>query len=136
MRLIHVLMTLPLPGLLARMLAVMAMLVQVVFSAEHNGAVAAKSLGGFAPEARFGFIEICTGNGVARILPDGSGPVQGSDCPICSNASVFGFSQPETLDAPALPLLVLSADLQPCTPASLTSAPFPGTKPIRAPPLA
>lgn len=123
------------PGLFARTIVILAMLVQIVFFAEHTGAVVAQMLGAKTPETRLGFLELCTGNGIFTAVR-GDSEAPGGDCPICANASVMAFSEPEALQSPVFAAIALGEIGTPGQPVSLTSALFPGVKPIRAPPVA
>ncbi|SMH33861.1 hypothetical protein [Maritimibacter sp. HL-12] len=122
-------------GPVARALALLAMLVQFAFYADHIGAVAVKALGKAAPDARFGFMEICTGNGI-EVIALGEGPVDPShDCPICENASVMAFGEPVSLDSPIFDVVPVEVIRLQFETASLTEARFPGPRPIRGPPV-
>lgn len=134
------------PGLLARVLAMVAMLLQVAFYAEHLGATAAYELGGAPIGAKLGFLEICTGEGV-KLLDPATGQVVGqsgstpaphsnSDCAVCSSASVCSFDAPGAAQAPILQAALVPTPLPPL-PHRL--APIPRrdrSTPIRAPPVA
>ena len=122
-------------GPVARALALLALLVQFAFYADHVGAVAAKALGKGAPDARFGFMEICTGNGI-EVIAFGDGPVDPShDCPICENASVMAFGEPVALETPVFDFVRAEVIRLEFDTASLTEARFPGPGPIRGPPV-
>lgn len=126
-------------GVFARWLAVLAMVVQALVYAEHLSAATVQELAGLAPGARAGFLQLCTGEGVALYDP-ASGRVLGeasaghSGCAICASASVCAFAAPE---APALPLptIALLAAVDPVAerPFSLI-APVTRSGLIRAPP--
>lgn len=121
-------------GAYVQALALVAMLLQVVFYADHVGASAAKSFGNVSPDARLGLLEICTGAGVVRINADGT-PVTGeSDCPICENAAMVGFGEPTAAAHPPFVFVAIAWEL--FVPDSLAVADqrFPGSKPIRGPP--
>lgn len=102
--------------------AVFAMLLQVAFFADHLGASLAAEAGRASPGARLGLLEICTGEGVAWITPDGQrvaapgttpGTAQGHaapSCPVCASASVCSFDAPQ---AAQLPLFVADLVAQP-----------------------
>lgn len=105
----------------ARWLALVAMLVQVLFFAEHLGASAVHGLGQFAPGARLGFLQICTGEGIALFDPaSGRIVVQAGqapptapghgDCAVCASAGVCSFASPQAALAPA-PVFILQAAL-------------------------
>lgn len=118
----------------ARTLALLAMVVQFAFYADHIGAVAAKAFGGSTPGARLGFMEICTGNGI-EVIALGEGPVDPAHaCPICENASVMAFGEPPAMELPAFALVpfVLAWNLPRAT--HTAGLRFPGNHPIRAPP--
>jgi len=121
-------------GPVARVLALLAMLVQFAFYADHIGAVAVKGLGKGSPEARFGFMEICTGNGI-EVIALGDGPVDPShDCPICENASVMAFGEPPAMAQPAFALVTLDLAWTVPPGTEVAELRFPGNRPIRAPP--
>lgn len=98
------------------------MLLQVLFYADHIGAAAAAEFGRAAPGARLGLLQICTGEGIVLMTPDGrvvsnpaapagsSGHGHGasSDCAVCSSASVCGFDAPK-----ATPMPIFAAQLAP-----------------------
>ncbi|MGD9919513.1 MAG: DUF2946 family protein [Paenirhodobacter sp.] len=106
----------------AQIFAVFAMLLQVAFFADHLGASLAAEVGRAAPGARLGLLQICTGEGVAWITPDGQrvaepgatpGPAQGhagTSCPVCASASVCSFAAPQ---AAQLPVFVADLVAQP-----------------------
>jgi hypothetical protein len=124
------------PGAFAGLVALLSMMVQVVFYADHIGASAARSAGLADPDARLGILEICTGEGVQLITLDGQ-PVQGhTDCPICENASVLAFGEPEPLAEPVFPFVAVATVLELPQAEAPAEARFPGAKPIRAPPFA
>lgn len=121
-------------GPVARALALLAMLVQFAFYADHVGAVAAKALGKGAPDARFGFMEICTGNGI-EVIAIGDGPIDPAhECPICENASVMAFGEPPAMAQPAFVLLPLDLAWTVLPGIEVAELRFPGNRPIRAPP--
>ncbi|WP_157617150.1 DUF2946 family protein [Thioclava pacifica] len=132
-----------------RVLALVAMLLQALFYADHIGAAAAAEFGRAAPGARLGLLQICTGEGIVLMTPDGrvvSNPTapagstghghgSNSDCAVCSSASVCGFDAPK-----ATPLPIFAAQLAPAPFLSLRAQG--GLKlhrdtqtPIRAPPV-
>lgn len=133
------------PGLFARVAAMVAMLLQVAFYAEHLGATAVYEMGGTPLGARLGFLEICTGEGI-RLVDPATGQTVGqtgglptshssSDCAVCSSASVCSFDAPGVAQAPILQAALVPAPLPPL-PDRL--APIPRrdrATPIRAPPL-
>lgn len=104
-------------ALCAPLVAMVAMVLQVTFYAEHLGATAAHELGLAPVEARLGFLQICTGEGVQLLDPatgqmvgQGSGaPVShsSSDCAVCSSAGVCSFDAPSSAAAPLLQALLL-----------------------------
>jgi len=122
------------PGRLAGWLALVAMALQFAFFADHIGANAVAGLGAAKPGDRMGFLEICTGEGIVLIAPDGAPVVSHETCVICTNASILAFAEPfdwvapvfevvEIARLPHVPVLCAAADAR-----------FPGAKPIRAPP--
>lgn len=119
---------------IARALALVAMVVQVLFLADHLGAVAAKALGTADADARLGFMEICTGNGIEVVSLGDAGNDSGHDCPICENASVMAFGEPAAMPAPAFPVVAFVAVWGLPAEAHAADARFPGVRPIRGPP--
>lgn len=81
------------------MVAIFALLIQTLTAAAHISATAIRSSGTFAPDATLGFLEICTGNGIIRLVPGshdhGSG--HGSTCPVCVSVCALGFDQPTAI---------------------------------------
>ena len=130
----------------ARVVALAAMLLQVLFYADHIGATAVAEIGRAPPGARLGLLQICTGEGIVWRTPDGkvapasgSAPVQhshsSSDCAVCSSASVCGFDAPM-----ATALVPFAADLVVAPVLSLQEAAPPvlrrhSAHAIRAPPI-
>ena len=82
---------------LLRAFALVAMLLQVLFTADHLGASAVSAFGVKADGVRFGIMEICSGDGVLLIDMSGEGS-GGHDCPVCANAAIADFG--DTVDAP------------------------------------
>jgi len=131
-------------GAAARWVAVLAMLVQVVFFAEHLGAAAVHQIGHLAPGARLGFLQICTGEGIALLdpasgkivqPPAGPAPSHG-ECAVCTSASVCSFALPGVAAA-TLPVPVFLASAEPALPAPFAIFdPVARTGLIRAPPQA
>ncbi|MFD2172559.1 hypothetical protein [Rhodobacter lacus] len=135
----------PLRHALPRALALLAMLVQVLFFAEHLGAAAVHEMGAAHPGARLGFLQICTGEGVAlydpasgRIVaqPGAPAPTGHSDCAVCASAGVCSFDTPVASLALA-PIVTLIAALAPALFAPFGFiAPLSRSGQIRAPPQA
>lgn len=123
-------------GAFAQAFALFAMLVQFVFYADHIGANAVAGIGAAGPGERLGFLEICTGDGIQRLNPDGTPVAEGYvACPICTNASILAFGEPVALDTPVFDFVPVEAVWVSLDVASLAQARFPGAKPIRAPPV-
>lgn len=137
------------PGHLARTVAMFAMLLQVLFFAEHAGASAVRAMGHAAPGEKIGFLEICTGEGIV-LIPVGSvpssttGPAQGqnhtsgsssSSCAVCVSASVCGFDTPELTVSLALPFAAVHDLPSIDAPAAIVVLRLLSGGPIRAPPL-
>ena len=126
-------------GLFARWLAVLAIALQSLFFAEHLSAAALHDMAAPDTGARAGFLQLCTGEGVALYDPV-SGRVQSAEppghggCAICTSAAVCAFATPEVppLPVPAPQLLAALA------PAALIPfgfvAPLLRSGQIRAPP--
>jgi len=119
--------------------AIAAMLLQVLFTADHLGAT-------LAPGARIGLLQICTGEGVVWMTPEGrvvpapgGTPTEGSShssCPVCASSSVCSFDTPE---AAILPLFAadLAAPSEPSLPEVVRPIPRRiAAHAIRAPPHA
>ncbi|TKD15438.1 hypothetical protein FBT96_16870 [Rhodobacter capsulatus] len=124
-------------GVFARWLAVLALALQSLVFAEHLSASALQELAGLAPGARAGFLQLCTGEGVALYDPASGRMVQTTGhapCAICASAAVCAFATPEPPVLPP-PLLQLLAALDPAAliPFSFI-APLPRSGLIRAPP--
>lgn len=131
---------------LVRLVALVAMLFQVAFYADHLGATAAHELGRAPVEARLGFLEICTGAGVQLLDPAtgqivgqaGGAPVQPNapECAVCTSASVCSFDAPGIAVTP-----ILQAELVGPAPVTVPDVVVVVARPthkglIRAPPMA
>jgi len=113
----------------AGVLALAAMFLQVLFLADHLGASAAKTFGNVPYDAQLGFLELCLGD-------DGDGPVPaGEDCPICANAAVMAFGEPDPALDPGLPHSVQTQAFTPCARARTVVLRVADEQPIRAPPV-
>lgn len=129
-----------LPAALARALALVAMLLQVVFLAEHLGASAAHDPGRAGAAERLGFLQICTGEGVAlfdpasgRVVP-GPGGADHGGCAICASASICSFATPgAAVTAAPQPLLLAAVEPVAVLPLGVI-APLSRSGLIRAPP--
>ena len=135
----------------AQALALVAMLLQVLLTADHLGATLAAQAGRAAPGARLGLLEICTGEGIVLMTPDGrrlpaNGPSHGPNapghsspaeqCSVCVSASACSFDAPESGASPAIatgPALPVEGMAE--RPAIRVAARRSAT-PIRAPPAA
>ncbi len=83
------------PRSFARMLALLAMLMQIVVSTAHTAGSAPSLADSERLDPRFAFLEICTGHGIEILSPAGSASTAGSAvCPVCTSACVSGFDQP------------------------------------------
>ena len=95
-------------AVLVRVFALFAMCLQVLFYADHIGAAAAAEIGNPPAGARLGLLQICTGDGIVLMTPDGrelpNAPAQPShdsgQCSVCTSASVCGFDAPAALMMP------------------------------------
>lgn len=125
-------------GVFARWLAVLAIALQSLLFAEHLSAAALQDLAGLPSGARAGFLQLCTGEGVALYDP-ASGRVvlmaEGhASCAICASAAVCAFAMPAPPVLPPPQLHLLTA----LDPAALIPfafiAPLPRSGLIRAPP--
>ncbi len=117
---------------LLSVLALLAMLVQVLFTADHLGASAVRAFGSEAGLSGFGIMEICAGDGVEII---GSGDGSGDDCPVCASAAVADFGEAGTAAPPAPSVTLLAHGWAPRREDHATALRPSGTKPIRAPPV-
>ncbi|MBZ4022261.1 hypothetical protein CKO11_07300 [Rhodobacter sp. TJ_12] len=126
-----------------RALAVLAMLVQVVFFAEHLGASAVHAAGPLSPGERLGFLQICTGEGIALYdpatgemvtAPGETAPNDHGGCAVCASAGVCSFDAPGHVAGP-LPNFTLQAIAEPVLfePFAFVAAPLRAGH-IRAPP--
>ncbi len=123
------------PGLFARWLALVAMAVQFAFFADHIGANAVAGIGAANPGERMGFLEICTGDGIVHLSPDGT-PVAAPDgCVICTNASILAFAAPFDWAPPVFDVVEIARLPHVRVLQAPAAARFPGAKPIRAPPV-
>ncbi|PYF10264.1 hypothetical protein C8J30_10573 [Rhodobacter viridis] len=126
-------------GVFARWLAVLALALQSLFFAEHLSASALHDLAGLGPGARAGFLQLCTGEGVALYDPASGKVVEHATshapCTICASAAVCAFATPEPpVLVPPVPQLL--AALKPATLFSFAFiAPLPRSGLIRAPPV-
>jgi len=124
------------PHPLAGWVALVAMALQFAFFADHIGANAVAGMGAAGPGDRMGFLEICTGDRIVLMSPDGT-PIAARDgCVICASAAVLAFVTPFAWTAPAFDVVEIAR--LPVVPVlgAATAARFPGAKPIRAPPAA
>ncbi|OOY25019.1 hypothetical protein BMI91_00845 [Thioclava sediminum] len=102
----------------ALLTALVAILLQVVLLTDHLGAAAIAATGRAAPGAQMGLLQICTGEGIVYMTPqgetvaapDGAAPLPGqtaptgqvhSQCAVCGSASVCAFEAPDTIVTPA-----------------------------------
>ena len=123
--------------------ALFAMCVQVLFYADHIGAAAAAEIGNPPAGARLGLLQICTGEGVVLMTPDGrtvpNAPAQpsheSSQCSVCTSASVCGFDAPAAMAMPIFQaqLIAPARVVLPAPPARILLART--LRPIRAPPI-
>lgn len=134
-----------LSGSFARWVAVLAMVFQVAFFADHLGATAVYAMGKVPVGERMGFLELCTGEGIVWLDPltgqtsaQGSAPVSQtpSDCAVCSSASVCGFDAPASAASPILQTALVPAPFVAVPDASEVVSPIARPGQIRAPPLA
>ncbi len=124
------------PGPLAGWVALVAMALQFAFFADHIGANAVAGVGAAEPGDRMGFLEICTGDGIVLLSPDGT-PVAGPDgCMICTSAAILAFVAPFAWVAPVFDVVEIARLPHIPVLGAETAARFPGAQPIRAPPAA
>ena len=123
--------------------AIFAMVSQVLFGAAHAAALAAAAFGPLTisqtPNASFGLLEICTANGLIRVIPNG--PLKGKNsqrnsaedrCHVCASASASPF-----IDAPAVAMDAsgfVAVVNSPPQPACALVPSISRAHPIRAPP--
>ena len=81
------------------MLAVWAMLLQVVFSAEHLSAQAARALPGVNAEIS-GFLSLCHGSSEGPSTPAQEGRRAGAVCVLCASAAVHAALTPPPVVPP------------------------------------
>lgn len=123
------------PGLLAGWIALFSMVLQLAFFADHIGANAVAGVGAAAPGDRMGFLEICTGDGMVVISPDGTPVATPESCPICTSAAILAFAEPFAWEAPVFDATAVARLPHVAALGPRATARFPGTKPIRAPPV-
>lgn len=122
--------------------AVLSMMLQIVFSAEHASASAAATALGGPVGMPVGFLQICTAEGLVRVrmpmdggLPDPQGAGGGEACAICGVAAVSGATEAPLPLAPAVPHYYAPPVYETCIqPAPARPRLAPAHKP-RAPPL-
>ena len=90
-------------GRLAVVVALVAMLLQVVAAGEHLSALAYRAAAGDTNSPPISLLEICSGSGLIRLGPDGRpqgdhGHAPFGDCLICS-----AFAAVSGADVPAIP---------------------------------
>lgn len=121
-------------GFAAAWIALVAMALQFAFYADHIGANAVAGLGAAAPGSRMGFLEICTGDGIVLVSPDGTPVAAPNDCPICQNAAILAFAEPFAWVAPIFDVVEVARLARVAELVAPAAARFPGAQPIRAPP--
>jgi len=122
---------------MARLLAVLAMVMQVLVATAHLGAEAARASGVSEPDVRLGFLEICTGQGIIIIGPSGSTQSGGStaSCAVCASACAYGFDQPVEAAEVSDAAFVEAEIVVLCFAVMAEPVRFLSDGPIRAPPL-
>lgn len=128
--------TFQISGSIARAVAVLAILMQVLVATAHLAGEAVRSFSAAEEYPSFVFLEICTGQGIEILNPGSNAPSAGgiTACPVCSSSCAYGFDQPlpageavlvaiAVFDLQAPPALALPAEVR-----RLTDGP------IRAPP--
>ncbi|SDK06529.1 hypothetical protein [Aliiruegeria lutimaris] len=98
----------PTGNTLLRVLALVTMVFQVLLTADHLGASAARSLGVAPPGTGLGIMEICSGDGVALVDLGGDG----QDCPVCASAAVADFGDSSNATAPDFAIVALALTMQ------------------------
>ncbi|WP_372841232.1 hypothetical protein [Phaeovulum sp.] len=100
------------PRNLARMLALLAMLMQILVSTAHIAGAAPSQADAERLDPRFAFLEICTGHGIEVLSPASNSSTAGSSaCAVCTSACVFGFDQPVPAGG-AVPAAFTELDLE------------------------
>lgn len=118
---------------LLRVLAFVAMVFQVLLTADHLGASAVAAFGVKADGVRFGIMEICSGDGVLLIDMSGEG-TDGHDCPVCANAAIADFGDTGSTSQPEAPVTALAFFGGVPHETDATMLPLRDTQQIRAPP--
>ncbi|MEZ5684657.1 MAG: DUF2946 family protein [Paracoccaceae bacterium] len=128
-----------------RLLALLAMLLQVALFTDHIGASAVAGVQGpqLAGAQHSGLLQICTGEGVVLLGPDGSrAPTQGNgghgggSCPVCSSSSMCSFDAPAAVAAPVFQAELVAPPFLPIRHDQVQALHQRVLAPIRAPPLA
>lgn len=128
----------------ARMIAVVAMLLQVLLFTDHLGASAVAGVDQAGRVQQAGLLQICTGEGVELVTPEGqrvpapngSGQHGSNTCPVCSSASMCSFDAPAALAAPIFQAELIAPPFLPIRQAQVQALHQRALAPIRAPPLA
>lgn len=123
------------PRLLAGWLAFIAMALQFAFFADHIGANAVAGLGKAEAGARMGLLELCTGDGIVLVSPDGTPVAADEGCAICTNAAILAFAAPFAWAAPVFDVVAVARVPHVPVLGAAADSRFPGTRPIRAPPV-
>jgi hypothetical protein len=97
------------------MLALAAMLLQLLFAAEHASAMAAAAARGGSDGTPLGFLEICTAQGLITIpAPPGTAPSDpaqnssgGKSCSVCGTAAATGAASTPTAIAVQISVTLL-----------------------------
>ena len=119
-----------------KMLAMAAMVLQVLFLTDHLGASAAKAFGKAPVDARLGLMELCTGSEVIVVAADGTPVDQGHDCPICDSVAVMAFGEPAEAPCPTISFDCFADDCEIPNHRQVAVFRLSQQQPIRAPPSA
>lgn len=98
--------------------AVVLLLFQVVLSADHLGAVAARATGMVADDAALGLLSLCGGHDESPLVSDGTGSPadRATDCVLCSLAALAGHGVAATapvVEAPVPEIVAVVAAVAP-----------------------
>lgn len=126
------------------LVALLAMLLQVLFAAEHASAMAAAIAKGGSDGKPLGFLDICTAQGLLRIpAPTGdAGNTEapatnnGAGCAVCATAAATGAADmPLANPTASTPTLLLIAVVEASHVGHVETRGFDRTNPVRAPPF-
>lgn len=128
----------------ARTVALFAMLLQVLLFTDHIGASAVAGTGLAAPGERLGLLQVCTGEGIVYMTPDGrrvDGPREGAghggrSCPVCASAAMGSFDSPQGVTVPVFAAHLIAPPVPSLREVAVVVQRRASATPIRAPPVA